>query len=299
VKFEFRSLTTGYLQVDSGVSINAAQVLVDATDVPAGTYCRPGAGIDGATEAKWLGGENYNGTVTIAEHDPVFIWTGNGADGSLSTGANWGGGIAPDLSSSAVTIDFRYASPDKPVTLSGTVTPACTMVDKTAFEKGVLTFNGDGTLVLSGEGVVTNNYCFTDHTSLVWNGPGTLVLKGASASSGTVSVRSGKVVIASGKWLGGASVAANAELEVLPEAASDVFGEHDEETNLSVLDVYGKLSLGDGIAACVKTMKIGGVAVYGMYGSSSSSARHRDDVHFGGTGTVMTFKSPGMTILLR
>ena len=299
VKFEFRSLTTGHLKVDSGVSISAERVLVDVVDVPPGTYCRPGAGIVGATEVAWLGGENCNGTVTVAEHDPVFIWTGNGADGSLSTGANWGGGVAPDLSSAAATIDFRYASSDKPVVLSGRVTPACTIVDATAFEKGVLTFSGDGALVLSGDGVVTNSYIFTDHTSLVWNGPGTLVLMGASSTSGTVSVAAGKVVVAAGKWQGGASVAANAELEVMSDCGSGVFGEDDVGLNCAVLSLDGRLTLGDGIVASVKRMQLGGASAYGTYGSSSSDAKRKDDVHFGGFGIVSILSVPGMSIIVR
>lgn len=298
VKFEFRSLTTGHLQVDSGVSINAAQVLVDATDVPAGTYCRPGAGIAGATEAAWLGGgEGCDGTVTVAAHDPRYIWTGNGADGLLSTPANWSGGVAPDLSSASATIDFRYASAAKPITLSGTVAPACAIVDATPFEKGSLKFDGNGSLALSGSGVTTNDWVFSDHASLVWNGPGTLVLLGASSTTGTVSVAAGKVVIAAGEWLGGASVAANAELEVEPACGSGVFGEDDANTNHAALDLDGRLTLGDGVAARVKSMTIGGASTCGTYGSSSSAARHRDDAHFGGAGTVSTFSLPGMMII--
>lgn len=300
VKFEFRSRTSGYLQVDTGVAINAAQVLLDSVEVPAGTYCRAGAGIDGATEAAWLGGgEGYDGTVTVAAHDPLYVWTGGGADGSLSTAANWAGGAAPDLSSSAATIDFRYASAAKPVTLSGTVAPACAIVDATPFEKGALTFDGEGTLVLSGNGVVTNGWVFTDHASLVWNGPGTLVLEGASSTSGTVSVVAGKVVVAAGEWLGGASVAANAELEVESACGPGVFGEDDADLNHAALDLDGRLTLGDGVAARVKSMTIGGASVSGTYGSSSSAARHRDDAHFGGAGTVSTFSLPGMMIIFR
>lgn len=300
VKFEFRSLTTGHLQVDSGVSINAAQVLVDSVEVPAGTYCRPGAGIAGATEAAWLGGgEGCDGTVTIAAHNPIYIWTGNGADGSLSTAANWSGGVAPDLSSAAATLDFRYASAGKPITLSGTVTPACAIVDATPFEKGSLKFDGSGSLALSGSGVTTNDWVFSDSASLVWDGPGTLVLAGASLTTGTVSVVAGKVVIAAGEWLGGASVAANAELEVESACGSGVFGEDDEGLNRAVLSLDGRLTLGDGIAACAKRMQIGGASVHGTYGSSSSDAKNKDDVHFGGTGTVSTFSVPGMAIIVR
>ena len=207
------------------------------------------------------------------------------------------GGAAPDLSSSAAPIDFRYASAAKPVTLSGTVAPACAIVDATPFEKGALTLDGEGSLALSGSGVVTNGWVFTDHASLVWNGPGTLVLEGASSTSGTVSVVAGKVVVAAGKWLGGASVAANAELEVESACGSGVFGVDDAGANLAVLTLGGMLTLGDGIEARVKAMKIGGASAHGTYGSSSSAVRHKDDAHFGGAGTVTTFSIPGMTIM--
>ena len=226
------------------------------------------------------------------------MWTGKGADGSLSTDANWAGGVAPDLSSAATTIDFRYASAEKPVTLSGTVAVACAIADATPFDKGALTFDGDGSLALSGSGVVTNGWTFTDHASLVWNGPGTLVLTGASATSGTVSVVAGKVVLAAGQWLGGADIAANAELEVESACGSEVFGADDLSANHAALAVGGRLTLGEGVDAYVKSMSIGGARVYGRktHGSSSSGARCQDDVHFGGTGTVMPIVKAGFLL---
>ena len=285
--------------VESASNRTVGRVLHDFVDVPAGTYCRVGAGVADATEAAWMkGNASYNGTITIAAHDPLFVWTGKGADGSLSTGANWAGGTAPDISSATTTIDFRYASAEKPVTLSGTVAPACAIADATPFDKGALTFDGDGSLVLSGSGVVTNGWAFTDHASLVWNGPGTLVLAGASATSGTVSVVAGKVVLAAGKWLGGADIAANAELEVESACGSEVFGADDLSANNAALAVGGKLTLGEGVAAYVKSMSIGGTQAYGRktHGSSSSDARYQDDVHFGGTGTVMPIVKAGFLL---
>ena len=285
--------------VESGSNRTVGRVLHDFVDVPAGTYCRVGAGVAGATEAAWMkGNASYNGTITVAAHDPLFVWTGKGADGSLSTGANWAGGAAPDLSSAATTIDFRYASAEKPVTLSGTVAVACAIADATPFDKGALTFDGDGSLELSGSGVVTNGWTFTDHASLVWNGPGTLVLTGASATSGTVSVVAGKVVLAAGQWLGGADIAANAELEVESACGSEVFGADDLSANHAALAVGGRLTLGEGVDAYVKSMSIGGARVYGRktHGSSSSGARCQDDVHFGGTGTVMPIVKAGFLL---
>ena len=285
--------------VESGSNRTVGRVLYDFVDVPAGTYCRVGAGVADATEAAWMkGNASYNGTITVAAHNPLFVWTGKGADGSLATGANWAGGTAPDISSATTTIDFRYASASKPVTLSGTVAPVCAIADATPFDKGALTFDGDGSLVLSGSGVVTNGWAFIDHASLVWNGPGTLVLAGASATSGTVSVVAGKVVLAAGQWLGGADIAANAELEVESSCGSEVFGADDLSANHSALAVGGKLTLGEGVAACVKSMSIGGTRVYGRktHGSSSSGAMCQDDEHFGGTGTVMPIVKAGFLL---
>ena len=285
--------------VESGSNRTVGRVLYDFVDVPAGTYCRVGAGVADATEAAWMkGNASYNGTITVAAHNPLFVWTGKGADGSLATGANWAGSTAPDISSATTTIDFRYASAEKPVTLSGTVAPACAIADATPFDKGALTFDGDGSLVLSGSGVVTNGWAFIDHASLVWNGPGTLVLAGASATSGTVSVVAGKVVLAAGQWLGGADIAANAELEVESSCGSEVFGADDLSANHSALAVGGKLTLGEGVAACVKSMSIGGTRVYGRktHGSSSSGAMCQDDEHFGGTGTAMPIVKAGFML---
>ena len=287
--------------VESGSNRTVGRVLYDFVDVPAGTYCRVGAGVAGATEAAWMrGNANYNGTITVAAHDPLYVWTGKGADGSLSTSGNWAGGVAPDLSSAATTVDFRYASADKPIVLSGSLAPACTIADSTPFDKGDVTFDGDGTLVLSGSGATTNGWAFTDRTSLVWNGPGTLVLAGASASTGTIAVAAGKVVVAEGRWLGGASVAAGAELEVESGCGAEVFGT-DDPSNFAVLSLDGKLTLGDGVAACVKYMTIGGTNAHGRrtYGSSESNARATDDVHFGGSGTVMSVVRSGAMLIFK
>ena len=96
---------------------------------------------------------------------------------------------------------------------------------------------------------------------------------------------------------GSAGRPSNAELEVEPACGSGVFGEDDANTNHAALDLDGRLTLGDGVAARVKSMTIGGASTCGTYGSSSSAARHRDDAHFGGAGTVSTFSLPGMMII--
>lgn len=271
VKLDFNGRTTGYLRVETGTNIKAAQVVDGGVDVPAGVYCRVGAGIGGATEVAWLGGDGYNGTVTVAEHEASAIWTGAANDDDLTNGDNWGSGTAPDLSDADVTVDFRYATAENPIILNGTVNLSAAMTCGD-INQGQPTFGGTGTLVLGGSGTVTNTMAFVDQASLTWNGSGTLVLKdGASTSTGTLAVKAGKVVLAGdADWTG--TVELDGQLELAGKSAYQVQA----------------LYLGGTLARYNKT-----------YGSSASSAAIKDDVHFAGTGTVLSMTKTGLMLLLR
>lgn len=271
VKLDFNGRTTGYLRVETGTDIKAAQVVDGGVDVPAGVYCRVGAGIGGATEVAWLGGDGYNGTVTVAEHAASAIWTGAANDGDLTNGDNWGSGTAPDLSDADVTVDFRYATAENPIVLNGTVNLSAAMTCGD-INQGRPTFGGTGTLVLGGSGTVTNTMAFVDQASLTWNGSGTLVLKdGASTSTGTLAVESGKVVLAGdADWTG--TVELDGQLELAGKSAYQVQA----------------LYLGGTLARYNKT-----------YGSSASPAAIKDDVRFAGAGTILSLTKPGLMLIFR
>lgn len=299
VKFDFDNLTTGYLRVDTGVSLRASQVVNGDVDVAEGIYCRAGAGVVGATEVSWLGGDGYNGTVTVLAHDPVLVWTGAG-DGSLTDAANWGANESPDLTDSSLTLDFRRATAANPVVLSGTIAPVATITSGDV-NKGTPHFAGEGTLVLGGTAVETNNLVFTGNASLTYNGTGTLVLKGSvSSTMGTLTVASGKVVLDSSAWYGEISIASGAELEVLSSCGTSVFTMESGKTRCKI-QLDGCLALSEGVEAEAKSLMIGGESAHAdrTYGSGESSAMVKDDTHFAGKGTIFAHRIPGMVMIIK
>ena len=294
MKLEFDSMSTGCLRVDTGVNIDAAQVIYDNVDVPAGTYCRTGAGVAGATDAAWLGGgTGYDGTVTVAAHNPSLVWTGAG-DRTLSNAANWGANESPDLTDSSLTLDFRRANAEAPVVLSGRVAPACVLTSGD-ISQGAPTFSGDGTLALSGSGVATNNFAFSGAASFEWNGPGTLCLKEPSTSTGTLVVNGGKVVLLSGSaWAGDVQVAAGATLAVEGGRDSEAF------SATSKVRIYGMLELGSGVDETVGALFVDGRLARRLktYGSTESGAIVCDGSHFAGAGTIRSDAVKGMKVIL-
>ena len=301
MKLDFNSRTTGYLRLDSDVAITAAQVVDGGIDLAPGKYCRTGAGVENATEVDWLGGgEGYNGTVTIQEHTPSLIWTGAG-DCTLSDAGNWGANESPDLTDTTLTLDFRYATAENPILLSGTVAPACAMTSGDV-SQGSPAFGGSGTLVLSGSAVETNNFSFTGGASLTYSGTGTLVLRCSdSDTTGTLTVSSGKVVLDGSSWLGSVVVASGAELEVLSSCGSGVFSPAEGENRCGIV-LNGKLTLGKGVSAMAGRIEVAGSPLRAKrtYGSSSSPASSVDDVHFGGEGVIsVEYKPLGMVIICK
>ena len=286
-RLDVHDLTNGYVSVAADVDFKTGGVTFNDVDLPAGTYDKTAA---------WIKGD---GTATVAAHDPMLVWTGKGADAGLLTAGNWGANTAPDLTDTALTLDFRRATAETPIALTGTVAPAC-VLSSGPIGQGRPTFAGTGTLVLADAGTVTNNYAFTGSSALTWNGTGTLVLKGsASTTDGTLTVASGKVVLDASSWVGKVVVASGAELEVLTNCGSEVFGAADG--NSCVVELDGKLTLGEGIAASVKELYVAGKLVRRnkTYGSTESPAEKADDVYFGGTGTILSQTPTGLLLLFR
>ena len=247
----------------------------------------------------WLGGDGYNGTVTVLAHDPVLVWTGAG-DGSLTGAANWGANESPDLTDPSLTLDFRRATSANPIALSGVVAPAAAITSGD-INQGAPHFTGEGTLVLDGTTVETNSLVFTGNASLTYNGTGTLVLKGSvSSTTGTLTVASGKVILDGSAWHGNVVVMSSAELEVLSSCGPSVFtGE--SGASRCTLRLDGRLSLGAGVSAEAKAAWIGGCLAHRdkTYGSSESAAVMRDDVHFAGSGTLVSRSVPGMMMIVK
>lgn len=304
---DVHDVTGDGIRLSTGADLTVKHAFIEDVDLPAGIYCRTGAGVAGATEVAWLkAGRNeaadaQGGTVTVTAHDPVWIWTGNGATGSFTDPANWGANAAPDLTNTTLTLNFKNAAgkPGVVVPIDGTVAPAGS-INCGDYGKGAVTFGGTGTLVLGGTDDDLN-MVFTETSSLTWNGTGTLRITGKSTSTGTLTVNSGKVVLESASWPGAIIVAAGAELVVGATCGSEVFGPiADGESNCRIA-LFGKLTLGDGIAASVLALSIDGNTVrYGKTcGSPASAASRTDALHFGGTGTVVSYRRTGMRLIVR
>ena len=306
---DVHGMTGNKVRIPTGKNLDVKHVFCENVDLPAGVYCRTGAGIEDATEVAWLNKassdtDEMKGTVTVAEHDPVWIWTGNGSSSSFTDGANWGVNAAPDLTNARLTLNLKNAAGKATaVPLNGTIAPAgafnCGDFSK---DGAVVTFGGSGTLVLGDAGAAATNdlkMVFTESTSFTWNGTGTLYLTGKSTSTGTLTVNSGKVILDYAGWTGRVVVAAGAELVVNTNCGSDVFGE--SEDNASEMALDGKLTLGNEIAATVHALSVRGSYVRGLktYGSSESGAARVDDLHFGGSGTITSLLKCGMTLIFK
>ena len=167
--------------------------------------------------------------------------------------------------------------------------------------KGTPHFAGEGTLVLGGTAVETNNLVFTGNASLTYNGTGTLVLKGSvSSTMGTLTVASGKVVLDSSAWYGEISIASGAELEVLSSCGTSVFTMESGKTRCKI-QLDGCLALSEGVEAEAKSLMIGEESARAdrTYGSGESSAMVKDDTHFAGKGTIFAHRIPGMVMIIK
>ena len=296
IRLDLNGLSSGKMNVATGKNLKVDSVIHGDVDVPAGTYCRAGAGT-ADNEAAWMGGTDCNGVVTIAaDHDPTWVWTGKGDGTTLSAAANWGANAAPDLTDGTLTLDFRHATGDAAITLNADVA-----VKDVAFPQGgFATFTGDKTLTLAG-GDHEIDAAFTGTSSLTYAGTGTLTLKGGvSTTKGTLTVTSGKVVLDSASWQGAVAVAEGAELVVLESCGDTPFGA-EEGDSTTYLTLNGKLSLSEGVAATVRGLVIAGkIAKAGVtYGASESAATKQDDVHFASKGVITSLTGPGILLIVR
>ena len=307
---DVHDITGNKVRIATGKNVDVKHVFADGVDLPAGVYCRTGAGVEGATEVAWLNKvasdtDEMKGTVTVAEHDPVWIWTGKGSTSSFTDAANWGANAAPDLTNAKLTLNLKNAAgnADMVVPLNGTIAPAgvfnCGDYSK---DGGAVTFGGDGTLVLGDAGAAATNdlkMAFTEAASFTWNGAGTLYLTGKSTSTGALTVNSGKVILDYAGWTGKIVIAEGAELVVNTSCGSTVFGAATDDGCELTLD--GKLTLGDEIAATVKALYVEGILARHdkTYGSDASEAEKKDALHFGGTGTVVSSLKGGLMLIVR
>ena len=305
-------MTGGKIRITTGVNLDVKHVFAESVDQPAGVYCRTGAGIEGATEVAWLNKtsgdtDTMKGTVTVAAHDPVWIWTGNGSSSSFTDAANWGANASPDLTNPRLTLNLKNAAgkADMVVPLDGTVEPAgafnCGDYSK---ECGVVTFGGSGALVLGDAGASSTNdlkMVFTESTSFTWNGAGTLYLTGRSTSTGTLTVNSGKVIMDYAGWAGKVVVASGAELIVNTSCGNGAFDAGAEFRLDGKLTIGDRTTAGDEISLSVDALYVGGALARNnrTYGSAESAAVRKDSVHFGGPGTIVSALESGMLMILR
>jgi len=278
---DFHGRSTGAVRVKTGSNLTVRHAVIEYVDLPAGVYCPTGAGVSGATEVDWLGGaDGYAGTVTVAEHDPLWVWTGKGDGTTLVSAENWGCNLSPDLTDPKLVMDFGHAAPNTTITLTGNVAPAGT-ISFGAYTKNKVSFAGEGSLAIAGTGDQVFTASFAGNASLTYAGTGTLTIKdGFSSSLGTLTVASGKVVLDASSWVGKVAVAPGAELEVVGNCGSNVFGAPND--NRCRFDLKGRLVLAEGIDAKIKYLVINGTLARRnkTYGSSASAAECIDDVHF-------------------
>lgn len=142
---------------------------------------------------------------------------------------------------------------------------------------------------------VTNYVKFTGAAMISYEGNRELCLMRDQASTGTLAVASGtlRFLPEGGSWLGATNVVVTGgTLSLLKN------GVFDASVGLDVSGT-GKLELGDGVALRCGALTIDGRSVAnGIYGSSSSGAARKDDVHFAGAG-VLKIGNIGTTILFR
>ena len=309
---DVHDMTGGKIRIPTGVNLDVKHVFAESVDQPAGVYCRTGAGIEGATEVAWLNKtssdtDEMKGTVTVAAHDPVWIWTGGGSSSSFTDAANWGANAAPDLSNPRLTINLKNAAgkANVVVPLDGTIAPAgafnCGDFSK---DNGAVTFGGTGALVLGDEGASATNdlkMVFTGSTSFTWNGTGTLYLTGNSTSTGTLTVNSGKVIMDYAGWAGKVVVASGAELIVNTSCGNGAFDAGAEFRLDGKLTIGDRTTAGDEISLSVDALYVGGALARNnrTYGSAESAAARKDSVHFGGPGTIVSALESGMLMILR
>lgn len=92
------------LTLDAGVDLNTLDLTVRGVDGEENTT------YDGTSGLAGLAGEGSIHLVTSSR-----TWTGQGADGKLTTGANWDGGVAPDVAAGGLVVTFSADAPQRAV----------------------------------------------------------------------------------------------------------------------------------------------------------------------------------------
>lgn len=146
---------------------------------------------------------------------------------------------------------------------------------------------------------VTTNYAsgFTGKTSIMKGGEGTVVFATNVLAVGSLTVTNGVFALrADAKWANCTNICVSGEGAAAEIAASEPFARRADVA----LAEGGKLILTDGAVQTAGYLYVDGrMECGGTWGSSASSAQHKDDIHFAGTGILDVKKNRGMAIILR
>lgn len=164
---------------------------------------------------------------------------------------------------------------------------------------GVENTGAAATLDLGTTQNVTTNYApgFTGSTSIMKGGEGTVIFATNILAVGSLTVTNGVFALrADAKWANCTNICVSGEGAAAEIAASEPFARRADVA----LAEGGKLILTDGAVQTAGYLYVDGrMECGGTWGSSASSAQHKDDIHFAGTGILDVKKNRGMAIILR
>ena len=259
--------TNGYISVSGGMNLNVGHVLYDEIDLPAGRYVKQ---VSGNPEPRWM--QSGGGSLTILDHDPLWVWTGKGDGETLTDAANWATNASPATAAGRALLDFRHPVPAAGLTLDGELAIAGMRGDTNT---ALTVFGGTGTLTISGATANSLPARFTGGASVVYAGTGRQTFTGGrSDTAGRLSVQSGSVAFADG---------------------------FDWGTNGMVSVISGaKLALAEGVHAHTADLRLDGACTKnGTWGSTASAAARTSDMFFEGPGDIENLRVPGTMLILR
>ena len=263
--------------VGAGRNINMEMGGGAVIDVQAGATLYNG-GWQNVTWTKNLASLKVDGSFDLADGNPVFVDALGGA-GTIQ------GGLAKTLTVGVNNAGSTFSgviSGNILLTKAGTGTQILTGTNSytgtTTINGGTLQIGNGGATGTLGSGEVniasgaSLNYCRSDHYAIpnsqiisgagnvITRGKGTLTLSSRNTYSGTTSVEGGGLILANQAALGGGPL----KISSGAKAALNFTGQ-----------------------AYVTQLTLGGNAQgEGTYGSSSSSASHKSDTYFSGTGVI-------------
>jgi len=157
---------------------------------------------------------------------------------------------------------------------------------------------GAGALIIDQSGSTTFSGDITGSGSLTKAGSGTLTLGGTSTYTGDTAVINGTLVLAdSGALSGATNIIVSAGAAMTLQRVGN--GSLNDQSIIRVV-AGGKVNLADGVNENVKQLFLGsGNTVAGTWGSFESSAKHRTDEYFTGSGMMTVEEYDGTLLIVR